>query len=269
MIWALHRCRAKNDSREAICAATRPYAPYKHTSDRANSWDIKPKMRLLGPNISCNGNPSEDVKASLDIVRGAFFRNARVLKNPHIQLRKRVAILDSIATGVIRSRAAAWPPGQQMYSDISKEQSKLMAWMGNLRLGASETGRQYGARKANFLQTNRQTNWAQIAAQSCIAWLAHMQRHQGGWAYKAFKDQGFEWLLEQRQQNSEGRMFHNTRTNTRNDRGKVYRWDSGWADKLALNGSHDAAVHAAKALEMLNLVGFTVSRADKERVNPA
>ena len=79
---------------------------------------------------------------------------------------RRRAILDSLAVGIIRSRACLWPPSRTVYERIDKLQSQVISWMGSLRRDPGETDAQYCIRRNRFVGTWRGTRWSYYAALS-------------------------------------------------------------------------------------------------------
>ena len=112
---------------------------------------------------------------------------------------------------------------------LDKLQFRLYGWVLKLRKVPEETNKQYGARKAVALIALGTQRWSEVYARSMMGWVAHMQRHEDSWAYKAFNTQNYLWLAERREQHSSNAAGAVSRTRTRAETGKVFRQDSsGW-----------------------------------------
>ena len=161
-----------------------------------------------------------------------------------------------MATGIIRSRAAAWPISQALLKRIERHQTTLYSWILGLRVSPGETGQQFGARKIAAIRDLRCVHWSRTVARASVTWLAHLQRHPQSYPTRAFLEQGHDWVLEQRQEHSEGRSFENTRTGTRADRGNVYRWDlQGWCRECNPKGTTERDELYRQADRLLDFLG--------------
>ena len=138
----------------------------------------------------------------------------------------RVRKLDSVALGIIRSRAAAWSPSRHVCEALDKCQSRVLAWMARIRQLPQETGGSFGTRRARAVRRLKTCQWSRVYAETLIKWVAHVQRHPEGVPHHAIHCQGHEWVNEQRARCSYGMS---SKTGTRAARGRVFRFDQqGW-----------------------------------------
>ena len=202
---------------------------------RQRVWKLFPECRILGPVISCNGSTAIDQAKAFAAIRACYFRNARFLCNQRVPLARRLQKLDQVAHGIIRSRAAAWPPCRTTEEAIDRLQFQILGFMQRLRKAADETPQQYAIRRGRTMSRATQSQWSLVHLESCLSWLSHMQRHPDCPAARALSTQDSEWV--KRQRTTSGSI---TRTNTRSAAAKVYRWDQvGWTRAFDPAGTRD------------------------------
>ena len=234
----LHHLAIKPSSREVMHAAAVPYEAREITDRWGTSWQLLPDCRILGPTITCNGSTAKDLATACGAIRGCYIRNARFLSNLRVPIAKRLQRLDAVAHGILRARAAAWPPCRTTAETLDRLQHQLLSWMLRVRPLDGETAQQYGMRKARAMAGVAQSQWSQIHLEACISWLSHLQRHPLSPAARAQATQDSSWVDEQRDANTTGSGV--TRTNTRKGVAKVFRWDQlSWTVNYSPHGTRD------------------------------
>ena len=165
----LHHLQIKQDSRECVRAAAAAYEKSTVLDTRQRPWTLSPDCRILGPQISCNGSTAGDLAKAFAAIRCCYFRNARFLCNQRVPLVKRLQKLDSVAHGIIRSRAASWPPCRTTEEAIDHLQFQILSWMLRLRKAADETPRQYAIRRGRAMSKATVSQWSLVHLESCLS----------------------------------------------------------------------------------------------------
>ena len=199
-------------------------------------------MKILGPSVSCTGCCAEDVKAATQTISACFWRNSRYLTNSCILFRKKLQKLHDVAGGIIRARAASWPPCQATETYLDRRQSKLVARILRLRCEPNETPQQFCLRRNRAVKQVAGTQWSKIHLYACLSWHSHLQRHPECWAARAASEQDHDWVSTQRRVWTSA-SGQSSKTFSRSGRGKVHRWDqSGWTSRFDPGGTRDPKI---------------------------
>ena len=250
-------CSFKGDERRVIYPCSYWPAPEAIVSERGHVWQVDNTMRCLGPIISSTGSPDPDLEQFEHSVGSAFYANARFLQNSLIPVSKRIARFDSIVCGMLLPRAPLWSPDRSTFERLDRLQNKFLLKMSDLRkAGEAETPQRFGMRQNKWLSTCEKRPWKVVAAQAIASWTAHLQRHPEETSTQAYSYHGWSWIQEQRATHS-GSGLGVSRTYTRGSRGKIYRWDTGWAANLGLDGTRDKARLATAGEALLRAANAT------------
>ena len=122
----LHHLSIKPSSREVVKAATVPYDASEIRDRFGRTWNLLPGCRIWGPTITCNGSTAKDLATACGAIRGCYVRNARFLCNARVPIARRLQRLDAVAHGILRARAAAWPPCRTTAETLDRLQYKLL-----------------------------------------------------------------------------------------------------------------------------------------------
>ena len=238
-----------------ITASHITYESYEFSDNFGSRWRVQPSGRILGPSVTCTGRCAEDVKAATQQIFACFWRNSRFLTNSGIPIQKRLQKLHDVAGGIIRARAASWPPCQATEIYLDRRQAKLVAWMLRLRCEPNETAKQFCLRRNRAVKQVASTQWSKVHLYACLSWRSHLQRHPDSWAARAASEQDHDWVSSHRRvwMSASGRS---SKTFSRGGRGKVHRWDqSGWTSRFNPDGARDPRILWKLARELLQSLG--------------
>ena len=256
-LWQAHRLQIKPSSREVIRAACAIYPAMAIRDSTGNTWQLKPRCRILGPTVCCTGSPTLDLDEAMGRIQRSFFRNSRLLLNSRVSSETRVRKLDEAALGIIRARAAAWSPSHYVCETLDRHQSRMLSWIARIRQQPHETGRQFGMRRARAVRGMKTCQWSRVYAETLLKWVSHVQRHPNGMPYQAIHCQDHAWVIEQRDRRSS--VGWSTRTGTRAARGRVFRFDqAGWLGQHDPHGTRDPTKLRELSANLLVFLGTSV-----------
>ncbi len=248
-LWNEHRLRLKED-REILPAYPYHFQGYKWSDSFGKTWSVVPEAKVLGPVLTANGSCHEDVKRGISQINKAFWANSKFLINSHIPMSKRLAKLNCMAGGIIRSRGAAWVPCKTTADLITKAQNQCIRIMLKLKRLPGESPEQYNLRRNRKIKGFKEVSWAIFHLDSAISWVSHMQRHPEDFSSRLFQ-YCKHWVSQNRYFDRSG----GSRTHSRSHRGFVFRYDKdAWTTLFSPQGSKDKKYRLSLAKEMFDWI---------------
>merc|ERR1712176_1194006 len=88
---------------------------------------------------------------------------------------KRLPMFDVVATGIIRSKVAIWPVSRSFLEQMQQRQGHWCAKTLCLRQQELETGREFGARRANICKNLSSSSWPLTTAKTGVLAFPHAE----------------------------------------------------------------------------------------------
>ena len=123
-----------------------------------------------------------------------------------------------------------------------------------------EERKAYCLRRARALRGHPSRQWSHSHALACLRWYSHLQRHPKSWPAIAMDDQNADWVNERRYYHESASTLRATsRTGTRLERGRVFRWDQHhWTTACNPEGTNDQKTLSNLAFKLLRHHGIKI-----------